>query len=99
MSGRPFVHGFEIYLEKATLAYDSGGTPLTVFTPGGKAPSPDLGSDDPVASFAAEIGAAVEGVRSGREPDLLRGQLARDALALCLRECQSVRSGQAVNVN
>jgi predicted dehydrogenase len=98
-SGRPFVHGFEIYLEKATLAYNSGGTPLTVYTPGGKAPPPDLGDGDPITSFAAEIGAAVEGVRSGREPDLLRGGLARDALALCQRECQSVRTGQAVSVN
>src|SRR5262249_20980585 len=80
MSGRPFVHGFEVYLEKATLAYDSGGTPLTLFTPDGKAEQPPLGSGDPVASFAQEIAAAVEGVRTGQEPALLRGQLARDAL-------------------
>ena len=39
MSGRPFVHGYEIYLEKATLVYDSGGTPLTVLTADGKARS------------------------------------------------------------
>src|SRR5919202_109295 len=31
MSGRQFVHGYEIYLEKATLAYDSGGVPLTAY--------------------------------------------------------------------
>src|SRR5262245_50889858 len=28
MSGRQFVHGFEIYLEKATLAHESGTLPL-----------------------------------------------------------------------
>src|SRR5439155_1562053 len=28
MSGRPFVHGFELYLEKATLVADSGGVRL-----------------------------------------------------------------------
>jgi predicted dehydrogenase len=99
MSGRPFVHGYEIYLEKATIVCDSGGTPLTLFTPDGKATHPDLGaSSDPVASFALEIQAAVDGVASGKEPDLLRGQLARDALVLCHRECQSVLSGTPVNV-
>jgi predicted dehydrogenase len=99
MSGRPFVHGYEIYLEKATIVFDSGGTPLTVFTPDGKANHPDHGgSGDPVASFTLEIQAAVDGVASGKEPDLLSGQLARDALVLCHRECQSVLSGQAVSV-
>jgi predicted dehydrogenase len=99
MSGRPFVHGFEIYLEKATLVHDSGGTPLTVFTPDGKSQTPDLGgSGDPIDSFAVEIQTAVDAVASGKEPDLLRGQLARDALVLCHRECDSVRSGKAVAV-
>ena len=42
--------------------------------------------------------AAVEGVRTGREPDLLSGKLARDALVLCYRECESVQSGNAVAV-
>jgi predicted dehydrogenase len=99
MSSRPFVHGFELYLEKATLAYSSAGQPLTVFTPDGKSFVPDLGgSGDPISAFAAEIQAAVEGVRAGQAPDLLSGQLARDALVLCHRECDSVRSGQAVAV-
>jgi predicted dehydrogenase len=98
-SGRPFVHGYEIYLEKATLAYDSGGTPLTVFTNDGQSTRPDLaGGGDPIASFAAELQAAVDGVRVGKEPDLLSGQLARDALVLCLKECESVKTGRAVNV-
>jgi predicted dehydrogenase len=98
MSGRQFVHGFELYLEKATLAYDSGGIPLTVFSPDGKSDQPDLGDGDPVRAFVAEIGAAAEGVERGKEPDLLSGKLARDALVLCHRECQSVRTGQAVAV-
>src|SRR5947209_5159099 len=36
MSGRPFVHGFELYLERATLAHESGTLPLTVLTADGK---------------------------------------------------------------
>ncbi|HVK12743.1 MAG TPA: Gfo/Idh/MocA family oxidoreductase [Gemmataceae bacterium] len=98
-SGRPFVHGFEIYLEKATLAYDSGGTPLTVFTADGKATQPDLaGGGDPIAAFTTELQTAVEAVRTGKEPDLLSGQLARDALVLCHKECESVKTGRAVSV-
>ena len=97
--GRPFVHGYEIYLERATLVYESGATPLTVLTADGQSLRPELGGDaDPVASFAAEIQVAVEGVRGNRLPDLLSGKLARDALLLCHKECQSVRTGAAVEV-
>ncbi len=99
MKGRPFVHGFEIYLERATLAYDSAGTPLTVFTADGKSKVPKLkGGEDPLSAFTTEIQCAVDGVTEGKEPDLLSGKLARDALVLCHKECQSVRSGRAVTV-
>ncbi|OWK34760.1 Gfo/Idh/MocA family protein [Fimbriiglobus ruber] len=96
-SGRPFVHGYEIYLEKATLSYASDGSPLTVYTNDGKSTQPTVqGGGDPLAAFTSEIQAAVEGVRTGREPDLLSGQLARDALVLCYKECESVRTGRQV---
>jgi predicted dehydrogenase len=98
--GRMFVHGYELYLEQATLVFESGATPLTVLTADGKAEQPALaGGGDPVTAFTSEIQAAVNGVASGREPDLLSGQLARDALALCHRECQSVLRGEPVAVN
>lgn len=98
-SGRPFVHGYEIYLEKATLAYDSGGTPLTAYGADGTATRPDLaGGGDPIAAFTTEIQTAAEAVRTGKEPDLLSGRLARDALVLCLTECESVKSGRTVSV-
>jgi predicted dehydrogenase len=99
MPGRPFVHGYEIYLEKASLVYDSGGTPLTLLTSDGKSTQPALaGGGDPLSAFTDEIQAAVNGVVSGKEPDLLSGQLARDALVLCHRECESVKTGKAVAV-
>jgi predicted dehydrogenase len=99
MAGRPFVHGFEIYLERATVLFDSGGPPLTLLTDDGKTSQPALaGAGDPVHAFTEEIQAAVDGVKSGKEPDLLSGQLARDALALCHRECESVQAGKAVAV-
>ena len=99
MSGRSFVHGFEVFMEKATLLYDSGGTPLTLLTADAQVTQPALpGGGDPLSAFADELRAAVNGVSSGNEPDLLSAQLARDALVLCHRECESVKSGKIVAV-
>ena len=93
MKGRPFVHGYEIYLERATLTFESGAIPLTVYRQDGGTEQPTLISgDDPLGGFTAEIDAAAEGVRHGKAPDLLSGQLARDALVLCFKECESVRT-------
>ena len=98
-AGRPFVHGFDIYLEKATLAHSSAGIPLTVFGADGTATQPKLaGGGGPIAAFTEELQTAVEGVKSGKAPDLLSGQLARDALVLCHKECESVKTGRAVTV-
>jgi predicted dehydrogenase len=96
MKARPFVHGYEIYLEKATLVFD-GGTPLTVLKADGQTEHPDLQGGE-LTAFTAEIDAAAEGVLNGKEPDLLSGKLARDALVLCHKECESVRTGEAVAV-
>jgi predicted dehydrogenase len=95
--GREFVHGFEIYLERAMLVFDSSGKPLSVYTADGKVKQPKLKSGgDPTAAFTTEIQAAANGVASGKEPDLLRGQLARDALVMCYKECQSVKTGRPI---
>ena len=99
MKSRPFVHGFEIYLEKATLIYESGTCPLTVLDADGSSEQPRMaGSDDPTAAFTSEIQTAVDGIKAGREPDYLSGQLARDALVMCYRECETVKTGRAVAV-
>jgi predicted dehydrogenase len=99
MPGRPFVHGFELYLEKATLLFESGTQPLTLLTGDGKKKEPKLaGAGEDTAAFTREIQTAVDGVQAGVAPDLLSGALARDALLLCHKECQSVLSGAAVAV-
>jgi predicted dehydrogenase len=99
MATRPFVHGYEIYLEQATLTYESGVLPLTVLPAKGEPFRPQLdGLGDDFFAFAAELQAAVDGVASGREPDLLSGKLARDALGLCHKEIESVKTGRAVEV-
>ena len=96
--GRLFVHGFEIFLEGATLSHSSAGDlPLTVFPKEGGSFRPELaGGGDPLAAFAMELQAAVDGVRTGIEPAWLSGKLARDALMLCYKEIESVRTGRIV---
>lgn len=93
---RPFTHGYEVYFEKATFMYEAGG-PLTVYTPDG-AETPDLSGGDEIDAFAAELQTAVDAVQTGDEPKLLSGELARNALALCLKEAESVLAGGPVEV-
>ena len=96
MSGRAFVHGYELFFEKATLTYESGTCPLTLITAGKSEPVLLPGGGDSIAAFKDEIQTAVDGVASGKMPPLLSGQLARDALVMCYKECESVTTGRPV---
>jgi predicted dehydrogenase len=106
-----FGHGFEIYLERATLVYDAGtyGTgkakqwvvnrPLTLLTDNGRVKTPKLkGGTEWYSAFTAELQAAVEAVTTGIEPAVLSGALARDALKLCHAEAKSIATGKAVRI-
>src|SRR5262249_22614906 len=100
-SGRPFMHGFEIFLEGATLSFEfanlGGGpplaTPLSLILDDGTVDQPSLGSGDPIDSFTAEIEAATSAVSSASPSPLLSADLAMQALRLCYAEIESVRSG------
>lgn len=97
--GRPFTHGFEIYLERATLTFDSGmGMPLTVFGDDGQMSKPEFPPSDEIDAFAGELGEAVRAVGANRPSAMLDGQLARDALILGQKETQSIRKRAAVKV-
>ncbi|HEX8204246.1 MAG TPA: Gfo/Idh/MocA family oxidoreductase [Isosphaeraceae bacterium] len=97
-AGRPFSHGFEFYLEGATLAFGAD-TPLSVILPDGTVERPELGSGDPAEAFTRELGVAVAAAASGTAPPALAGDLARQALVLCHAEIQSVRTGQPVVIS
>lgn len=106
--GMPFGHGFEIYLEQATLLYDfctlgnepSLNRPLTLITQDGKVTQPELdGGTEWCAAFTSEVQVAVDAVQTGKEPALLSGALARDALKLCYLEAESIRTGRQVAVS
>jgi predicted dehydrogenase len=105
--GRPFTHGFEIHLEKATLCFDlavlAGGelqiTPLTLLDSKGKAEQPKIPPGDPMLSaFDAEIKEVAQSIKSGRPSSLLSGALARDAIVLCHKQAQAVKSGKTIRV-
>ena len=51
------------------------------------------------SAFTAELQVAVDGVKTGEEPRLLSGALARDALKLCYQEAKSIATGRAVSIN
>ena len=104
--GRPFAHGFELYLERATLTFSLAAlaspgpqlNPLTVIPADGPVEQPDLGSGDPIDAFARELAVAVDAAASGRPAAALDATLARRALATCLAEVESVRTGRPVAV-
>ena len=105
-AGRPFAHGFELYFDRATLAFEFanlGGRghnamPLSVILPDGTVTQPELGSGDPVDAFTQEITVAAESITTGHEAERLSGKLARQALKLCLAEIESVRTGKPVEI-
>lgn len=104
--GRPFTHAFEIYLEQATLMFDFSvmdgeavaAIPLTVLTSDDHVLHPDLDSDDPIDGFVQEIMEVKKALESGQPSPLLDGTLARDALDLCHRQCESVKARQILPV-
>ncbi|MDE0315975.1 MAG: Gfo/Idh/MocA family oxidoreductase [Candidatus Poribacteria bacterium] len=104
--GRAFSHGFEVFLEKATLLFDfstlagepSTAMPLTLITEDGNVEQVDLGEVDPIDAFTAEIQYAVDAIDWEEEPTALSGVGARDALLLCYKEAESVKTGKVVAV-
>lgn len=96
-AGRPFTHGYEVYLESATLHHDSSLLPLVEWNDKGKS-QPNLPwSTDPIDAFAAECETVVKAITQGG-PSWLDAQLARDALTMCLCEEEAVRTGKTVEI-
>jgi len=104
--GRSFTHGFEIYCQKATLQYEFAVIdgkprllmPLTIYHQDGRVEEPELGAGDPIDAFVAEIGEVRDAIEQDRASALLDGALARDAVLLCQRQTESVKTQERVNV-
>jgi len=103
--GRPFTHGFEIQLEKATLNYELGVygdhvevMPLKVLPANGKVVRPKLSGGDMPDAFVDEIKEVVKCVTAAQPSATLDGDLARDAVVLCHKQTESVKKGKTVKV-
>jgi predicted dehydrogenase len=106
-TGMKFGHGFEIFLEHATIQFDAGtygsdwvvNRPLTLMTADGQIVRPEpAGGGEWCSAFTDELQTAIEAVSSGTLPPILSGTLARDALRLCAAEAESVRTGQIIKL-
>ncbi len=96
-SGWGFSHGYTLLMEKATLAFDSLGVPLTLLTADGKVEKVTLaGSGDPVDAFVSEMREVVHSIERDKPSPILDGRLGRDALAISLSEEEAVKTGREV---
>jgi predicted dehydrogenase len=106
--GLNFAHGFELYLERATIVYGAGtynkdwvvDRELTLLTNDDeKLRVPELpGGSEWCSAFTAELQAAVDSIRDGVTNPLLSSELARDSLKLCYAEAESIASGGLVSL-
>jgi len=102
--GRSFTHGFEIHLEKASLLFEMAVIgdqpellmPFTILDSDGGVQRPSLGGGDPLLPFELELGEVVRSVESGKPSPILSGDLALDAISLCHKQTESIRTGQRV---
>lgn len=105
--GRPFLHGFEIHLEEATLTFEFAvvgdeGKYLcapVLFGPDGKATLPELGDGDPLVAFENQLTEVTDCLQNNTPSKILGGELASDAIKLCHLQTQSlVALGQPITV-
>jgi predicted dehydrogenase len=106
---RPFCHGFEIRLERATLMFEfavssksNGETmagyivPPTIFNEDGGCVEVSLGDGDPMLAFESELSTVIRSIASGDVPPSLSGELARDAVAICELEKEGLLRRSAI---
>ncbi len=97
--GRPFTHGYEVHFEKATIFCESfTGTPVTVLHEDGTVEKPELPAKDEIDVFASELQEAYNGFAANKPSPILDGALARDALAICHKEIESILSCRQVEL-
>jgi predicted dehydrogenase len=94
--GRPFTHGFEIHLERATLQFESAAfadageaMPIKLIDDQGNVLRPEQLANDVLDGFVAEISEIKKSLASGVNSPILSGELARDAVRICAAQALS----------
>ena len=97
--GRPFNHGFEIHLERATIQFEFASfkdraelMPLKILTDQGDVVRPSLFVSDDIAGFVAEIEEVKSCIVADRESTILCGELARDAIRISQMQADAALS-------
>ncbi len=102
--GRPFTHGFEVHLERATIQFEFAAlasphepesSPVKVFAEHGEVHFPDLGDNDPILAFQREIREVARCLQAGEASSILSGAMAREAIEICEMQAQQVLHGGA----
>ena len=94
--GFGFNAGFLVVLERASIELGiKSGAPLTVHTLEGKTLTPKVAKGD---GYINELKHFVDCVASGKPSEVVTPQDARTALAVCLAEAKSVKTGRAVKI-
>lgn len=102
--GRPFLHGFEIHLERATLAFEFaviGGEGKylcepVLFDDAGGVQRPKLSGGDPIEGFTNELREVVRSIESGQPSEILGAILAQDAMRMCEKQSHSLQRARPV---
>jgi predicted dehydrogenase len=105
--GRAFDHGFEIHLERATLAFDFaviGGQGGYLCEPmlldnRGKVHRSKLRGGDPVDAFVGELSEVAACVRVGKPSAILGADLAQDAMRICESQAVSLQRRKPVRLS
>lgn len=106
--GRKFLHGFEIQMERAAIAFEfcvettAEGIdrphytiPPTLYPADGPPVRVELGDGDPMGAFFAEFSNLSDVLHRGAPPGALEARHARDAIRLCHRQARSFARGSS----
>ncbi len=98
MPGLAFEHGFDAYLENATIQYHNLFTndELWIYERDG---SKQIVCPDRADAFTAQWQHAVDCVQKGEPSKLIDAPIARESLAVCLLEEESARSGKTMKID
>lgn len=94
--GLSFEHGFDIYLENATIQYNNlfTGDNLWLYTKGEKQVVHPPGAEP----FVAQLQHALDCVAANEDSPDIAAPFARQALAVCFKEIESATSGETVSI-
>lgn len=97
MSGVSFEHGYDLYLEQATLRYNNlcTGEEVHLATADGNT---QIYQPDRKDAFVAQLQHAVDCIHKGKESTMISASSARASLAICLQERHSLLTKSPMKV-